>query len=123
MIESVAEDADVEPALQVELRTSGTTCRLVLRGDLCGATLTALEVQVDQLGCVPCEEVVVDLADLTAMDGVGANVLLGLHHYIVARGGELRVIGARPSVTTALDSVGHGIIPIDVGMSTSDGSF
>ena len=124
MIESVIEQADVEPALQVELRTSGTTCRLVLRGHLRDTTVMALEAQVDQLGCVPCDELVVDLRLLTAVDGVGANVLLGLYHYIVARGGALRVTGACEDVTTTLQSVGDGIIPIGLGTaSATDGSF
>jgi hypothetical protein len=53
-------------------------------------------------------ELVVDLRLLTAVDGVGANVLLGLYHYIVARGGVLRVTGACEDVTTTLQSVGEG---------------
>jgi anti-anti-sigma factor len=124
MIGSVIEDAYVEPTLQVDLRTSGSKCRLTLRGDLRGATLMALEARVDQLGCVPCDELVVDLRRLSTVDGVGANVLLGLYHYIVARGGVLRVTGANARVTTTLESVGDGIIPIDLGtMSASDGFF
>lgn len=123
MIETVVEEAEVEPVLEVELRTSGTTCGLVLRGNLRDTTLTALEAQVDQLGCVPCDEVVVDLRQLSAMDGVGANVLLGLYHYVVARGGLFRVTGACAEVTTTLQSVGNGVIPIDVGtLSATDGS-
>jgi ABC-type transporter Mla MlaB component len=124
MIGTLVEGANGEPALEVELKFSAATCALVLRGHLCGTTLIRLEAQVDRLGCVACDEVVVDLGLLTGIDPVGANVLLGLYYYVVARGGVFRVTGACADVRTLLAQATDGIIPIDVEtISALDGSF
>jgi anti-anti-sigma regulatory factor len=87
---------------RVELQSRGRTCILVLGGRLTGTSIAALEAQVDQLGCIPCDDVVVDASGLTALDPVGANVLLGLFHYVNGRGGTLRISGARGSIATTL---------------------
>ena len=113
--DSVMEDADVAPLLQVELETRGSTCRLLLRGDLRDTTLPALEAQVDQLGRMSCEEVVVDLGFLTGMDGVGANVLFGLYYYVTARGGAFRVTGALEEIAATLRAAGDGVILMGLG--------
>jgi anti-anti-sigma factor len=110
--QSVIEPVEVAPSLQVELRTSGSSCRLTLRGDLCQSSVAALQAQVDQLGCLPCEEVVVDLRSLAALDAVGANLLLGLYHYVTARGGAFRVTDACPVVAETLHSVAGALIPV-----------
>ena len=86
-------DGDVAPALQVELDVEGSTCRLTLRGELCGGSLATLAAQVDRLGCIPCEQVVVDMRQVTELDPAGARVILGLHYYVRGRGGVLRVTG------------------------------
>jgi anti-anti-sigma factor len=106
-------EPEIEPeaVLQVELEAMGTSCRLTLRGDLCDTSLSALEVQVDQLGCLPCERVIVDLRQLTRLDPVGAKVILGLYHYVVGRGGEMRVTEANGAVTATLQAAGGDIIP------------
>jgi hypothetical protein len=65
-------------------------------------SIAALEAQVDQLGCIPCDDVVVDGGGLVAIDPVGANVLLGLHHYVGGRGGTLRITGATGPIATIL---------------------
>jgi anti-anti-sigma regulatory factor len=114
MTDSLVACAETAPLLQVELATSGTTCRLILCGVLCDATLAALEAQVDQLGCMPCEDVVVDVRGLTKLDPVGANVLLGLYYYVVARGGEFRVTTAIDEVAAALQAVAGAAIPLEV---------
>ena len=112
--DSVIGEADLDPVLRVELLTRGSDCRLSLRGDLRDTTLAALEAQVDQLGCMPCHEVIVDLTFLTGMDGVGANVIVGLYYYVIARGGSFLVTGALQEVAATLRGAGDGVIPIDV---------
>jgi anti-anti-sigma regulatory factor len=109
-MESVIETTELEPSLQVELVAAGPDCRLVLHGDLCGATLPALEAQVDQLGCVPCHAVIVDVGSLVGLDAVGANVLLGLSHYVTARGGVFHVEGASGHVAETLRSASDGAL-------------
>jgi anti-anti-sigma factor len=84
--------------LKVEFKTSGQTSTLALWGMLCGTSIAALEAQVDQLGSTPCEAVVVDLRHLQALDRSGARMLLGLYHYVTARGGRYRVVGATGQV-------------------------
>ena len=66
--------AEAAPILQVELDVQGPTCLLTLRGVLCGGPLAALAAQVDQLGCLPCERVVVDMRQVTQLDQAGAKV-------------------------------------------------
>jgi anti-anti-sigma regulatory factor len=109
--EPAIETAPLEPVLHVQLQAAGTACRLVLRGDLCDTTLAALGAQVDQLGCMPCQDVVVDIRWLNRLDTVGANVLLGLSHYVAARGGSFRVTGAREEVAVTLRTVASGLLP------------
>ncbi|MGA2305762.1 MAG: hypothetical protein ABSH29_16500 [Acidimicrobiales bacterium] len=65
--------AEAAPILQVELDVQGPTCLLTLRGVLCGGSLAALAAQVDQLGCLPCERVVVDMCQVTQLDQAGAR--------------------------------------------------
>jgi anti-anti-sigma factor len=91
-----------ESWLRVELHQGDRSCTLVLRGTLSHTSITALEAQMDQLGCLPCHEVVVDVRGLTALDAVGANVLLGLYYYVDARGGHLRIVGAAGPIATTL---------------------
>jgi anti-anti-sigma factor len=99
--------------LEVTLESSAATCRLILRGSLCVTTIAALQSQIDQLGCAPCHEVVVDMHGLTEMDTVGAKVVLGLYHYVVGRGGQLRVRGPLSHIAATLDSVAESVIPVD----------
>jgi anti-anti-sigma regulatory factor len=100
----------------VELDLRGATCRLTLRGELCGSSLAALEAQVDQLGCLPCEQVVVDVRQVTALDEVGAKVILGLYHYYVrGRGGALRVIAMEGAVEETLFAVGGELLSSQEG--------
>jgi anti-anti-sigma factor len=105
-----------EAVLQVELDATGPSCRLTLNGTLCDTSLTALEAQVDQLGCLPCELVVVDIHHLNRLDSAGAKVLLGLYHYVTARGGELWLSGAQDQIITSLHSVGGDVIPTVEGL-------
>jgi anti-anti-sigma factor len=98
------------PTLQVELDVRGPTCRLTLRGELCGTSLAALEAQIDQLGCIPCEQVVVDVRHLTQLDEVGAKVILGLYYYVLGRGGELRVTAMAGAVEEILRAAGGELL-------------
>jgi anti-anti-sigma regulatory factor len=106
-----------ESWLRVELLGRGRTCTLILRGSLCGTSIAALEAQVDQLGCVPCDDVTVDLRELRAIDPVGANVLLGLYHYVDGRGGRLRVTGASDRIAITLRQYVVEYAEIDAGLA------
>lgn len=88
--------------LRVELQSHGRTCTLVLFGVLCATSIAALEAQIDQLGCIPCDDVVVDVRGLRGLDPVGVNVLLGLDHYVAGRGGSLWITGAVGQIATTL---------------------
>jgi anti-anti-sigma factor len=98
--------------LAVELESADRSCRFVLRGTLCDTSIAALEAQFDQLGCLPCDEVIVDMQHLTSLDPIGANVLVGLYHYVIGRGGQLRVISARGNVSAVLHATAGDLIPI-----------
>jgi anti-anti-sigma factor len=95
-------ESPMEDWLSVELQTRDKTCTLILQGALSGTSLAALEAQIDQLGCTSCNDIVLDVTDLRALDKRGARVLLGLYHYAGAMGGQLRIIGAQGAVAIAL---------------------
>jgi anti-anti-sigma regulatory factor len=98
-------------AFQVELESDGTACRLLVGGALCERSIALLEAKVDELGCLPCQEVIVDLRRLTQLDAVGANVILGLYHYVVGRGGTLCITRPPREVAAVLHSVAGTVIP------------
>lgn len=89
---------DEGPPLQVEFLHVGPICLLGLRGQLHAGSVAVLEAQFDQLGKTACYRVVVDLGEVTDLDLTGARVLIGLRHYVRARGGRLTVIGMNPWV-------------------------
>jgi ABC-type transporter Mla MlaB component len=99
-----AESAEAETGwwLRVELHNHLDSCTLVLDGELRDTSIAALEAQVDQLGCLRCDDVTLDVHGLRGIDAVGANVLLGLHHYVDGRGGRLRIVGATERIGAAL---------------------
>jgi anti-anti-sigma regulatory factor len=113
---------EVAPFLEVELDGSAPICRLILRGALCHTSIAALEALVDQLGCLPCNRVVLELRHLTALDTVGANVILGLYYYVVGRGGELRVSGATGPIAATLRLAAGSVMPSEAGSLWGTGS-
>ncbi len=103
--------APAAPTMQVELDVQGPSCLLTVRGELCGGSLAALAGQVDRLGCLPCEQVVVDLCRVTRLDQAGAKVILGLYYYVLGRGGALRVTGMAGPVAETLRAAGAELVP------------
>jgi anti-anti-sigma factor len=110
---TVEAEAEAAPTLQVELDAQGPACRLTLRGELCGGSLAALTAQVDQLVCLPCERVVVDMGQVTRLDEAGAKVILGLYYYVLGKGGVLRVTGMAGQVAETLRASGGELLPED----------
>lgn len=70
--------------LTVEFSREGSLCVLTMSGELNGTSMPALEVQIDQIGCSGCEDVVLDVTGLRALDRVARRVLVGLDHYVRA---------------------------------------
>ena len=106
---------ETAPSFLVELESGETTGTLTLRGVLGAASIAGLEAQIDQLGCMPCREVIIDLRLVTELEPIGANVILGLYHYVVGRGGQLRAVVPAGQIAAALDSVAGGVIPLEIG--------
>ncbi len=75
---------------------------LRLRGRLCSDTVRLLDTHVDLIGCHSCDEVVLDLHDLQAIDEVGARLIVGFSHYVAGRGGRFAVEGAVASITSMI---------------------
>jgi len=84
--------------LSVGLRGHGRTCTLALHGALCEESITALAAQIDQLGCIPFDIVIIDARGIETVDEVGARVLVGLSHYVRGRGGRFVLMGATTTV-------------------------
>jgi hypothetical protein len=91
--------AEAAPILSVALDGWGASWRLTLCGELCGASLAALETQVDQLGCLPCAHL----------------VILGLYYYVLGHGGALEVTASTGPVTDILRLVGGGLLSLTHG--------
>ncbi|HLH99837.1 MAG TPA: hypothetical protein VKV06_03560 [Acidimicrobiales bacterium] len=96
------------PVVSVGLHMRGPTEVLVARGRLEGAAVVALEVQVEQLNCNGCVDVVLDAASLVGIDRNGVRTLRRLERRLAACGGRLTVLGAAPTIRRALDAEGVG---------------
>jgi len=83
---------------EVDFSHVGPICLLELRGELLATSVGVLEAQFDRLGRTSCHHVVLDLTDVSDLDATGARVLVGLRHYVCARGGRLTVVGMSPWV-------------------------
>lgn len=94
------------PVVSVGLYMRGPTEVLVVRGRLSGAAVVALEVQVEQLNCNGCVDVVLDAASLVEIDGNGVRALRRLERRLAAAGGRLTVLGAAPCIRRALTAEG-----------------
>jgi anti-anti-sigma factor len=94
------------PVLTVELVNTEARFLLTLRGELTGASIAALETQVDQIGCSECKEVLLDVTELKRLDSIGLQVLTGIDQYVEALGGRLTILGASGDVTEALSPTG-----------------
>lgn len=90
------------PRCSVEFRFSGERTSLKVRGDLDADSLPALSTQIDQVVCTPCREVVLDLTAARSLDALACRVVVGLHHYVTARGGELTVLCEAPALRRRL---------------------
>lgn len=77
-------------------------CTLVLRGRLGADNVSLLDTHVDLLGGRSCDEVVLDLRELDAIDQVGARVIVGFGHYVAGRGGRFRTEGAIPAISSMI---------------------
>jgi anti-anti-sigma factor len=91
--------------LQVDFAHSDGVCSLQLVGVLSGDSLHELERHIDVLGGTRFQAVHLDLTGLSGVDDCGRNVLLGLHHYVAARGASWTVSGASPGVASLLHDI------------------
>jgi anti-anti-sigma regulatory factor len=94
--------ADPAPSLCVHVTTLGDMCVLRLDGVLVRESLAALEGQVDHIGGLSFRNVLLDARHLQRIDEAGRNVLVGLHHYVVARGARMVIKGASAAVARSL---------------------
>jgi anti-anti-sigma factor len=105
------------PVLTVEFVGTETRFWLTLRGELTGASIAALETQVDQIGCSYCKEVFLDVTGLKRLDSIGLRVLIGIDHYVEALGGQLTILGASGEVAEALAPTGLHLLQVLDGVT------
>jgi anti-anti-sigma factor len=89
-------------ALTVEFAQSRSRTVLRLSGRLEECALAALDVQIDQVFCSSFRTLTLELTGLVSIDKAGIDRLVNLNEYVGARGAQLQVLGARPSVARAL---------------------
>ena len=106
--------ADAEPAPAGPLRCEVTLLEtprgltLSVAGALDAHSVPALSAQFDQLQCTPCDEALLDLRDLSVVDGVGLNAVAGLAHDVAGRGGTLVIRCLPGAIRGLLVSTGLG---------------
>lgn len=93
---------DLSTIPTVESCSTASLCVLTITGELNRTSIAALEMQIDQIGCSECDDVVLDVAGLRRLDPIGASVLIGMGHYVRALGGRLTVTGASGQVAETL---------------------
>jgi anti-anti-sigma factor len=98
--------------LMVGFTSAGSSCTLTLIGELNGTSIPALEAQIDQIGGSDCQNVVLDVSGLVAIDSVGVRVLTGLNHYGRGLGAHLTVIGASGQVAEALAATSLDLVDL-----------
>lgn len=103
--EDLSNDCQMDPTLTVELSTHEQLCVLRMTGELNQSSVPALQVQMDQVGCSQCYEVLLDLTALRGVDVTGLGALVRLDRHIRAIGAKMRVIGAREGMKQKLANV------------------
>ena len=76
---------------------------LSARGHLIAGSISALEAQIDQIGCGESRKVILDLTELEEIDRTGLRVLAGMVHYVQASGRKMDIIGASGRVARAIE--------------------
>lgn len=102
------------PRLRLEWDSAGV---LLLGGDLDQETSPLLEAFVAGRPLAGCAVIEVDLAGVPSLGSAGLSALLGLRHWCLQRGVDLRVRGAQPSVWRAFEVTG-----LDRVFSSADGT-
>ena len=93
------------PVLRVNLISDDTCSTLSLSGSFVAGAIGALWALIDQLGCLHFQRVELDLSDVVAIDAVGANVVIGIHHYVEARGASFAICGATADLAATLQQI------------------
>ena len=93
------------PVLGVNLISDGTCITLSLSGSFVGGAIGALWARIDQLGCLQFQRVGLDFSDVVAIDDVGANVVIGMRHYVEARGARFAICGAAADFASTLQQI------------------
>jgi anti-anti-sigma factor len=93
------------PRLNVQFTIEDLVCTLRLSGVLVADSIVDFESQIDRLGCTTFRTVALDLSQLSQLDAVGANVILGFHHYVGARQARMLVCGASESIASLLNQL------------------
>jgi anti-anti-sigma factor len=93
---------DATDCTPVEFCSTASLSVLTITGELNRTSIAALEMQIDQIGCSECDDVVLDVAGLRRLDPIGTSVLIGMGHYVRALGGRLTVTGASGQVGETL---------------------
>ncbi len=90
------------PRLSVRFEAGKGVCSLELSGVLDAMSVGALDLQIDQLACRSFDHVVIDVGRLGDVDPVGVSALVGLSHYVAARGATFALVGVTGRVADAL---------------------
>ena len=92
----------MDSGLTMGLDLNGGVVGLAFSGVFDAGSVAVVDVLIDRLAGSSFHQVVVDVSAMSAVDGVGVNVLTGLRYYLEGRGAAVEVRGACPVVAQAL---------------------
>lgn len=93
-------------AVQIDIQYRGRTAIAALQGEFDLACANEVRRQLDEVIDAGVSRLVVDLQGVRFIDSSGLGVLLGRYRRLSEAGGELLLLGPRPSVRTVLDLSG-----------------
>jgi hypothetical protein len=94
------------PSLKVYVTMTGAECTLWLVGSLLGDSVYELQTQIDRLGSLEFETLLINCAELVEVDEVGSSVLSGIQHYAAGRGAGFLVQATPPCMAATLAQPG-----------------
>lgn len=98
--------APAHAGMHMDVAWGAGRARMRVTGELDAATAPRLRRCLSELAELGVEDVVLDLGAVSFLDGAGLGALVSAKKRLVALGGDVRVVGASPSVRRVLALTG-----------------
>jgi serine/threonine-protein kinase RsbW len=105
------------PAFEIATESRSHTCVVRLSGDIDTAVVPELKQQLGSALAGGCDNIVLDLAEVTYADSSALGLLVWLDHMLAPGGGRLVLAGANPDVERILEL--SGLVRFATSIATS----